>query len=49
MGAASEALVLIRRLRGIRGTDAERYDALVQVDGPGVLAGRNLPPLCSPP
>ena len=28
MGAASEALVLIRRLRGIRGTDAERYDAI---------------------
>ena len=31
MGAASEALVLIRRLRGIRGTDAERYDAMQRV------------------
>ena len=39
MGAASEALVLIRRLRGIRGTDAERYDAMQRVMETGLAAG----------
>ena len=39
MGAASEALVLIRRLRGIRGTDAEWYDAMQRVMETGLAAG----------